>query len=84
MPIVVRVEVNSQRERTDGDGQESDLANHIGSFDGLAGNAIAGNGRFLKVAAGATALCRRAGRSRCEASTWRGGYNNVRRKSLPK
>jgi hypothetical protein len=58
MPIVVCVEVNSQRERTEDDGQRSDLANHIGSFDGLAENAIAGDGRFRKVAAVAPALCR--------------------------
>jgi hypothetical protein len=30
MAVVVCVEVNSQRERTDNDGQQSDLANHIG------------------------------------------------------
>ena len=32
MPIVVRTEVNSQRQRTDEDRQQSDLANHIVSF----------------------------------------------------
>jgi hypothetical protein len=32
MPIVVRVEVNSQRQRTDDDRQQSDLANHIMSL----------------------------------------------------
>jgi hypothetical protein len=39
MPIVVRVEVNSQRQRTDDNRQQSDLANHIVSFSGLAKNA---------------------------------------------
>ncbi len=32
MPIVVCVEVNSQRQHTDDDGRQSDLANHIGEF----------------------------------------------------
>jgi hypothetical protein len=32
MPIVVRVEVNSQGQRTDDDRQQSDLANHIVSL----------------------------------------------------
>jgi len=36
MPVVVSVEVSSQRQRTNDESQPSDLTNHIVSFDGLA------------------------------------------------
>jgi len=52
MPIVVCVEVNSQRQRTDGDTQQSDLENHIRSFDGLAENANAQTRRVARKLAG--------------------------------
>jgi hypothetical protein len=52
VPIVVCVEVNSQRQRTDGDTQQSDLENHIRSFDGLAENANAQTRRVARKLAG--------------------------------
>jgi len=54
MPIVVCVEVNSQCQRTDDDTQQSDLANHIRSFDGLAQNANAQTQRVARKLAGGT------------------------------
>ena len=47
MPIVVCVEVNSHRQRAEGDTWQSDFANHIRSFDGLAQNA---NARIQRLA----------------------------------
>jgi hypothetical protein len=52
MPVVVCVEVNSQCQRTEGDRWQSDLANHIGSFDGLDKNANEQTRRVARKLAG--------------------------------